>query len=139
MLGLVANIIQLVDAAKTATNACHQFYKYGASLEHIQTKYVSDQLYQSYSSLHDSTQATQATSVFHSSVDLEDLSSKCQTTALMLKDEMQSIQGSPGGGRREAVSRFLQAKRKSKDIQKLRQKLSEYQKTLDSRVLVDVR
>ena len=51
ILGLVSNIIALIDAAAKAATTCHQIYKHGASIEDLDLMYINDQLEQSYSNL----------------------------------------------------------------------------------------
>ena len=140
-LSLIANVIQVVDAAKKAATACYQFYKLGAPIEHLQTEYVSGQLHQAYSTLFNSMQSyhTLAIPLLKSGLDLSDLCTRCCQTALTLQCELQSLQKSSDGGKREAFNKFVLSKRKAKDIRILEEALAEYQKTLDSRILIDVR
>ena len=50
-LGLVANIIQVVDAATDAFQVCHQIYTLGASIEDFRMSFTSKQLHESYTVL----------------------------------------------------------------------------------------
>lgn len=47
-LGLVANIVQLVDAAAKAFNVCHEIYSLGASIDDPRMAITSTELSQSY-------------------------------------------------------------------------------------------
>lgn len=50
-LGLVANIIQVVDAATDAFQVCHQIYTLGTSIEDSRMSFTSNQLHESYTAL----------------------------------------------------------------------------------------
>lgn len=50
-LGLVANIITLVDYASKAFNVCHEIYSRGASIDDSRLATTSKELNQSYSVL----------------------------------------------------------------------------------------
>jgi hypothetical protein len=52
---------------------------------------------------------------------------------------LKSLQKSQAGGRREAFVKYVQTKKKAKEIESLKKKLDEYQKALDSKILVDIR
>ena len=51
VLGLVANIIQVVDAGANAYRICHEIYTRGASIEDSRMSYTNEQLSQSYAAL----------------------------------------------------------------------------------------
>ena len=50
-LGLVANIIQVVDAAANAFNVCREIYSLGSSIEDSRMENTNKELLQSYSVL----------------------------------------------------------------------------------------
>ena len=140
-LGLASNVVQLVDAATKAVTVCHEIYTKGASIEDSQMAYTSDQLHKSYSALTDSLKrhALTGPKVWRGTVDLEDLGSQCCDTAQKLQTELQSLRKIPAGGVRETTYKFILKQRKSKTIDRLKSRLDEYQKVLDSKVLVDIR
>ncbi|KAL8956775.1 MAG: hypothetical protein Q9183_006222, partial [Haloplaca sp. 2 TL-2023] len=139
-LGLVANIIQVVDAGANAYRICHEIYERGAAIEDSRMLYTTEQLFQSYVVLKGP--LTGGTSSGHcvtqSGVDLKDLASKCCDTAKILETELTSLMKSPGGGKLAAVSKGLLRMRKAKKLEKLNNALNEYQKTLDSKLIIQI-
>lgn len=139
VLGLMSNIVQLVDAATNAAKTCYEIYELGASIEDLQLAYTCDKLQNCYSTLNNSLASAQARQPLPCGTDLSDLSAECCQTAQILQKELQALQKSSGGGRREAVAKFLRKTRKAKEIQRLRESLTNYEKTLHSQVLIDTR
>ena len=140
-LSLTSNVVQLVDAASKAFTICHEIYRLGSSIEDSRMLYTSSQLYQCYSGLNESLKnGTGARAkILQNGVDLVDLGSQCCETARILHSELESLRKSPGGGFRETISTAIARRKKSKKIDKLKGRLDEYQKVLDSRVLVNIR
>ncbi|KAL8750831.1 MAG: hypothetical protein Q9199_006824 [Rusavskia elegans] len=111
VLGLVANIVQLVDAAGKAFNICREIYILGETIA-------------------DSRMASTSKHLLHAYDDL---------TAKALQDELGSLRKSPGGGLRSTIEKVWLKKKKAKTIEKLKLALDKYKKTLDSKILIDVR
>ena len=139
VFSLVANIIQVVDAATIAATSCYQIYKLGASIEDLRLADTSDQLYQCYTTLNSSLQPNQASSPLPCGIDLKSLSAECCDSAQILHKELKALQKSAGEGRRKAFTKFVLRKRKAGKLQMLKERLEENQRTLDTKVLVDVR
>jgi hypothetical protein len=139
VLGLVSNIVQLVDASSRAATACYQIYKDGASLEDLRIAEIADHLQQCYEQLDSSLKTATPPAHLQSGINLQALSAKCVQSAQTLSAELVALRKSPGGGRIEAVSKFLRTKRKAKSIKELRRGLDEYQKTLRILIQVDMR
>ncbi|KAL9624251.1 MAG: hypothetical protein Q9160_001498 [Pyrenula sp. 1 TL-2023] len=139
VIGIVSNIVQLVDAATEAVEACHQIWKLGASVEDLQIAYTSDKLSQCYHALDESLAASPSLPRSKSGIDLEELCTKCRQCAQDLHNELKGLQKSPGGGRREAFTKYLQTKRKAKELETHKKRLDEYRKTLDTLILIDIR
>jgi hypothetical protein len=78
-------------------------------------------------------------SQFQSGINLSTIAQKCFQPAHELRDELATLAITPSWTRRQAIARFIQSKRKAKSIEELRARLGEYQKTLDTLVLVDIR
>ena len=140
-LGLVSSIVQLIDAAANAVTLCHEVYTRGASIEDSQMRYTSDQLRQCYSVLDNSLKpsVTGGLKASSSGVDLSDLVSQCCATAKSLHTELQSLGTLPKEGLRKTAYYFYSKKRKSKSINNLKSRLDEYQRVLDSKILVDIK
>ncbi|KAL8722593.1 MAG: hypothetical protein Q9225_000949 [Loekoesia sp. 1 TL-2023] len=140
-LGLAANVIQLVGAAVSAYEVCHEIYSLGASIEDSRMKTTSEELLQSYSVLKDSLAQSGNTgsNPLGSSVELSNLASKCCETATTLNKELQSLSKSSGGGFRQTVAKVGLKKRKAGKLEKLKRSLDEYEKALDSKSLSKLR
>lgn len=171
VLGLVANIVQLVDAAGKAYTICHEIYTLGETVEDSRTAFTSKQLLDAYDdlvrtlsryliflwllgassnlkdalTLHGSIQNKSFNQSHSSAVspgsgnDLILLATQCSQTAKALQDELDSLRKSPGGGLRSTIQKARLKNKKAKTIGKLKLALDEYEKTLDSKVLIDVR
>lgn len=141
VLGLVANIVQLVDAAINAFTLCRQVYTLGASIEDTQMTYTSNQLITCYSSLQYSLKnpSTAGSQVRGEDADLNDLATQCCNIAELLHEELESLRKTPGGGIRKTSVKLFLKKKKSKRIDKLKDRLDEYQKVLDSKILIKIR
>ncbi|KAI4263815.1 MAG: hypothetical protein L6R42_001051 [Xanthoria sp. 1 TBL-2021] len=111
VLSLVANIVQLVDAAGKAFTICREIYTMGRTIEDSRMASTSEHLLHAYDHL----------------------------TAEALQDELDSLRKSPGGGLRSTIQKARLKIIKAKTIDKLKLTLDEYQKTLDSTILIDVR
>ncbi|KAL8922530.1 MAG: hypothetical protein Q9172_003537 [Xanthocarpia lactea] len=111
VLGLVANIVQLVDAAGNAYTVCREIYTLGSSVEDTRMAFTSKQLLDAYADL----------------------------TAETLQAELHALRKAPGSGRRETLKKAWLKRRKAKKIEKLKLVLDEYEKALDSKILIDVR
>ena len=140
-LSLVCNILQLVDAAGKAYNVCHEIHTFGASIEDQRMTYTSEQLQEAYTALNTSLKRTSSTSsqVVPSQVDLSGLGSRCSETAKALHDELLALRKKPDGGIRESVKVLVKKKRKARGIEQIKIRLDEYQKILDTQILIDLR
>lgn len=140
-LGLVCNILQLVDAAGKAYNVCHEIHTLGASIGDQRMTYTSEQLQEAYTALNASLKPTTSTSsqALSSQVDLNGLGSRCYKTARALHDELLALRKKPDGGLRESVKVFVKKKKKAKSIEQIKTRLDEYQKVLDTKILIDLR
>lgn len=138
IIGLVSNVVQLVDAATKAATACHEIYKRGATIEDLELARTTDQLHQSYSSLSKSLQSKSTDPILQSGFDLRAFSEQCCQSAQSLTDELKVLQTTPGS-KREALLKFVNRRRKASKIESHRRQLNKYQKTLDTKVLIDIR
>ena len=140
-LSLVCNILQLVDAAGKAYNVCHEIHTLGASIEDQRMSYTCEQLQEAYTALNASLKPITSTGspVLPSQVDLSGLGSRCCETARALHEELLTLRKKPDGGLRESVKVFVKKKRKAKSIEQIKTRLDEYQKVLDTKLLIDLR
>ena len=171
VLGLVANIVQLVDAGGKAFTICREIYTLGATVEDARMASTSKHLLDAYDEMVRSppryiilfrllgaflklkdtltlrgsaqnktlVQSSNSSSPAGNSSYLVTLATQCSDTARELNGELVSLRKAPGGGLRDTIRTTWLKKKKSKSIDRLKLVLDEYQKTLDSKVLIDVR
>ena len=70
---------------------------------------------------------------------MNSLSAQCCQSAETLNKELLALQKNPGQGRLKAVANLVTRKIKAGEIQNLKRRLEENQRTLDTKVLIDVR
>jgi len=139
-LGLVCNVIQLIEVAWNAVKACDQFYKHGTTVEIQEMRCTSQQLGQCTSSLHDSLgKVPQKALLLESDVELTELSKRCRDTAETLEKELKSLESAPRSGRRAAIVKTVKASWKMSRIEDVKRRLDEYTKVLDTKILVHLR
>ncbi|KAL9017282.1 MAG: hypothetical protein Q9185_005403 [Variospora sp. 1 TL-2023] len=123
--GVVANIAQLVDAAVNAFTVCHEIYQLGQSTEDSRMASTSEQLFEACEKL-----GGTLDQIFQS---------RYQNNPQTLQAELIALREAPGSGLRGTIQKAWLKKRKAKTVGKLKFALDEYEKTLDSKILVDVR
>ena len=137
VVSLTSNIIQLVDAAISAATKCHEIYSLGAPKDDLQLAFVSEQLTQSFATLDNSLQVRHQP--LPSGVDLASLSAECCESAKILTKELLALQKIPGQGRLRAAVSLFKRRLKAREIQSLKRRLEENQKTLNTKVMIDMR
>ena len=70
---------------------------------------------------------------------MDNLSAECCHSAEILNKELLALQRIPGQGRLRTAANLLKRKLKAGEIQSLKKRLEENQRTLDTKVLIDVR
>ena len=140
VLGLVSNIVQLVDAAANAYEICREVYQHGAAIEDARVSYTTTQLHESHSVLMNSISGGSNihSQPLGSGVDLGDLSRQCCETAEELQKELESLRTSSTSGFRKAIV-LTRKVLKTKKIKRLNFRLDEYKKVLDTKILIDIR
>ncbi|CAO1600436.1 hypothetical protein XANCAGTX0491_004125 [Xanthoria calcicola] len=136
-VGLVANIAQLVDTAGKAFTVCHEIYTLGRSIEDTTLAFTSEQLHEAYGELSKSLNNTAIPG--GSGINLIPLATQCCETAKTLQEELDALRKPPGSGVRATIKKAWLKKQKQKAIGKLKFALDEYEKALDSKILIDVR
>lgn len=140
-IGLVGNILQLVDAAGKAYKVYHEIHTLGASIEDQDMADTSKQLQEAYTALNTSLSRTTSTGsqVLPSRVDLSGHGFRCYETAKALHDELIELRKKPGGGFLESARVSWKKKKKAKGIERIKTRLDENQKVLDTEILIDMR
>ncbi|KAL8976549.1 MAG: hypothetical protein Q9205_007460, partial [Flavoplaca limonia] len=136
-VGLVANIVQLVDTAGRAFTVCWEIYTSDRSTEDTSLAFTSEQLHEAYSDL--SKFLNNTVIPIGSGINLIPLATQCCETAKSLQEELDALRKPPGSGVRATLKKAWLKKQKQKAIGKLKSALDEYEKALDSKILVDIR
>ncbi|KAL9619539.1 MAG: hypothetical protein Q9160_005815, partial [Pyrenula sp. 1 TL-2023] len=138
ILSVVTSVVSLVDAASKAATTCYEIYKHGASTEHLQLEFTSTKLQKGCSELNDILSKCSEAPCLQSNIDLKDFTKKCCSIARDLREILEALRAESGKSH-EIVSKFLKSKRKAGEIEKLKRKLDEHQKTLGTLLAIDVR
>ena len=141
VLGLVSNIVQLVDAAANAYGICRDIYQHGAAIEDARLSDTTTQLHETYTVLMDSLNGNSSASSrsLGSGINLGALTLQCCETAEQLHTELESLLDSSGGRFGRTISIATRKVLKARKIEKLKVQLDEYQKVLDTKILIDIR
>ena len=140
VIGIVANVVQLLDAGSNAINLCHQIYKAGVSADDSQMIATSEQLHKCYSALSNSISGNGISDPkILKGGTLNSFAVQCCETAKELHAELDSLRRPAGRGLHKTL--FTAARRglKSGKIDRLKKRLDEYQKVLDTEILVNVK
>lgn len=139
-LGLVSNIVQLVDASWTLFEAYRQFRDRGTTTELEATNFKSQQITGCIIELKNSlANAANGSSLPHSDVNLITLGTDCAGVAEQLRKELVDFEIPPGSGGWTAFKTSVRLKEKWSRIKQLKYKLDQYVSVLDSIVLVNMR
>ncbi|EHY58087.1 hypothetical protein HRR83_005054 [Exophiala dermatitidis] len=138
-LGLVSNIVQLVDASWTLFEAYRQFRDRGTTTELEATNFKSQQITGCIIELKNSlANAANGSSLPHSDVNLITLGTDCAGVAEQLRKELVDFEIPPGSGGWTAFKTSVRLKEKWSRIKQLKYKLDQYVSVLDSIVLVNM-
>ncbi|KAL8930404.1 MAG: hypothetical protein Q9208_000587 [Pyrenodesmia sp. 3 TL-2023] len=130
----------LVTAAGNAFTVCREIYTLGTSIKDTRMAFTSKQLHEAYVELDKSLNRGNNTDpAMGNGVGLKSLAAECCHTAKTLQVELDALRKAPGSGLRGTFKTAWLKKRKTKTIEKLKIALDEYEKALDSKVLIDVR
>lgn len=128
---LACGIIQVVDFSSKVLKKCHELYRDGVSSEHREIEEMARHLTDLCANLDLSDQCGDN--------ELTDLGSKCSRTAEELVVELGKMKVHGPHRKRLAFKKTLRAVFKGNTVDDIQKRLREYQKTLDSRILVDLR
>ena len=128
---LVCGIIQLVDFSTRVVKKCHELYRDGVSSENKEAEEMASHLTDLRAKLDFTNESV--------GEDLLDLGSKCSSTAEDLVAELEKLKVDGRHRKRQSLSVSFKAVLKRNSMDKIQKRLEEYQKLLDSRILVDLR
>lgn len=128
---LACGIIQIIDFSTEVAKKCRDLYKDGASSENAGVEEMAKHL----THLRTDLDLTER----NSPDELLELGSKCSATAQEIIVELQKLKVNEPNRKRKVVGKALKIMLRKGAIEDIRKRLADYQKVLDSRLLVDLR
>lgn len=128
---LLCGIIQVIDSSIGVAKKCRDLYKDGASSETTEVEEMAKHL----TNLRTDLDLTER----NDPGDLCELGSQCSDTAQELIVELQKLKINEPNRKRKVVGKALKIMLRKGAIEDIRKRLEDYQKVLDSRILVDLR
>ena len=128
---LVCGIIQVIDFSTKVVKKCHELYRDGVSSEHKEAEEMANHLTDLRAKLDFPDESV--------GKDLLNLGSKCSSTAEELITELENMKVSGPHRKRQVARKTLKSMLKGSPIDRIQKRLDEYQKYLDSKILVDLR
>ena len=128
---LVCGIVQLVDFSAKVVKKCHELYKDGVSSENREAEEMASHLTDLRANLDFPDESV--------GNDLLDLATKCSRTAEELVAELEKLKVDGPHRKRQVARKTFRTLLKGTPIDRIQKRLAEYEKHLDTRVLVDLR
>ena len=140
ILGLTSSIIQISDAIFKAIKKCREIYKNGSTADHAEMQTLAKSLVTLRQDI-DKRPSEGETDLSDGDREILELSKNCTNIASKLVDELQILTLDGDGRPRwwQAVALVYKAWRKRGTLDHLQRLSKVYQKTLDSKVLSDLR
>ncbi|EXJ89467.1 hypothetical protein A1O3_02534 [Capronia epimyces CBS 606.96] len=138
-LGVVANVVQLLDASWKAVEVYKEFRERGTTAQIDAMSYATAQLSECNHELRISLEnAPNKISLLQSDVALTELTKTCEGVADELQKVLKSLQIGPAATRTGALIHAvkIKMKRRWRRLEELKFKLDQYAKVLDSKILV---
>lgn len=134
--GLACNVIQVVDFGLKIASKFREIYDEGRTIEHQDLDYTSKHLAEINEKLSASIQNARTNKpLTKDDHELQDLAVKCARSARDLRDELDKLKISGRHGKRAAVFKAFKSIRRNDAINKIRDRLCEYERVLDTRML----
>ena len=128
---LACGVIQVVDFSTKVAKKCHELYKDGVTSENRDIEEMAKHLTDLCNNLGLKDQGGVD--------DILDLGLKCSSTAQTLIEELEKLKVNGPHRKWQAVRTALETRSKRKVIDNIQKQLENYQKLLDSTILVDLR
>ena len=137
--GLACNVVQVVNFSMDVVSICQELYRGGSLSKYDHLEDMANHLVGLRDSLESPTGQVKQNLGKCQDQALLDLAGRCSTIATELFAELQKlkIRGSPT--KRHVISKSARSLWKQGSIDKIRIKLDEYRKILDSRILIGIR
>ena len=139
---LACGVIQVVDFSTKVVVKCREIYKDGASSENKEIESLAKHLKDVYMELDSANAVVKPGPMFQlhrDDQDLQKLAQQCSETAKELITQLQKlkIQGQPR--KRDVLRRTVKVVWKKSAIEDIERRLEHYRRTLDTRILINLR
>ena len=139
---LACGVIQVVDFSTEIIGKYRELHKSGASIEYKEMESMANHLTDLATKLQ-SPSTTQspgsALQLYHDDRELLKLAQQCSQTANKLIDELQKLSIQGQGRKRDAFRKSIKIIWRSSAIGDIQRSLEQYRRTLDTRVLINLR
>ena len=139
---LTCGVIQVVDFSTKVAVKCRQIYKDGATSENKKTESMARHLTDLAAHLklpNISQSLGSAPQLYHDDQELLKLAKQCSETATELIDELQKLSVPDRQRKRDAFRKAMKVVWKKDAIQNIQSSLEQYRRTLDTRILINLR
>ena len=138
---LACGVVQMIDFSCKLLSKTKELYEKGQTNQHQEIEDQISQLCKLRSILESriSSEGGRDPPQGNGSGELENIADKCDETAMELLQELENLKISEPRSTRKAVKKSFTAVKKTGAIEKLKHKFDGYQKTLDTRVLLDIK
>ena len=134
-LSLAASVIALIQISREAAQICTDLIETGCVSQYRVADDAATDIEKSLVALRVSLKAASG-SASNQDDELLYLAGKCSSTANNLKLTLNKLKKDPNGGFRDALKKTLRAMTKKKEIEQNRRDLDDYEKALNTRILV---
>ena len=137
---LTCGVIQIVDFSTKAVSSCRRLYKAGSLSENAEVEEWTNHLIRLRDELYPPASRGNVADASHpDEQELLQLAVKCSDTASDLVAELNTLRLSSPRRKREAVKKGFQALWKKSTLDEIQKRLTDYQRLLDSKILIYVR
>ena len=134
-LSLAASVIALIQISREAAQICADLIETGSVSQYRIAEDAATDIEMSLVALRAPLKAASGSASMQDD-ELLDLAGKCSSTANNLKITLNKLKKDPNGGFRDALKKTLRAMTKKKEIEQNRRDLNDYEKALNTRILV---
>ena len=137
---LACGVIQIVDFSAKAVVMCKEVHAYGSLLKNQDLEEITKHLIDLQNDLSLPSNAQNlGSSQLPDDRGLEELAEKCSMTAQKLIMKLQALKVEGQHKRRQAIKKILKAFWEKGEIEDIQKRLDGYQRTLNTRILVNLR
>lgn len=136
--GLACNVVQVVDFALKVTSKCAEIARTGSTLEVQDYQNTSNQLANLTEGLNAAIDRAPKP-LTRDDQDLLDLSRKCSGAAAELQHKLEELSTTKNRGKRNVIGKAFKTFTSDRAIRDLHRRLTEYERVLNTRILVRMR